>query len=96
MAHQYFVYILASRVRVLYVGVTGNLLRRMQEHRAHAIPEFATRHHVARLVHCEATGDAASAIAREKQIKGWLRCRKIELIERDNPLWDDLAAGWFE
>ena len=96
MAHAYFVYILASRSRVLYVGVTGNLLLRMHQHRTHAVPGSAARYRVTRLVDCEQTSDIASAIGREKQIKGWLRCRKIALIESENPRWDDLAADWFE
>ena len=84
-AKAFHVYILASRTRVLYVGVTSDLARRVAQHKRRAIPGFTARYNVDRLVHCEETGDALSSIAREKQIKGWLRSRKVALIEADNP-----------
>lgn len=91
----FHVYILASRSRVLYVGVTGDLLRRLHQHRTHALPGFTDRYRVDRLVHYEDTTDACAAIAREKQIKGWRRSKKVALIEQSNPTWSDLAADWF-
>jgi len=88
----YHVYIMASASRVLYIGVTGNLLRRIREHKEMRIPGFTARYHVTELVYFEAFGDIRVAIAREKQIKGWLRARKIALIESFNPTWRNLAA----
>jgi putative endonuclease len=96
MERTYFVYILSNRSRNLYVGVTGDLVRRMWEHHTHAVPGHTARYRIARLVYFEPIADPASAIAREKQIKGWLRSRKIALIERSNPTWEDLANDWFD
>ncbi|SRR6266480_7052456 len=91
----YFVYILASRTRVLYTGVTNDLARRMNEHKQGLIPGFTKQYRVTRLVHVEEFGDIRAAIAREKQIKGWIRARKLKLIEACNPTWEDLAQNWF-
>jgi putative endonuclease len=91
---QYFVYIMASRSRVLYVGITGALARRVYEHKYKAAPGFTCRYNVNRLVYYEATPDVRAAIAREKQIKGWLRSKKIALIESANPEWRDLSEAW--
>jgi putative endonuclease len=90
---QYYVYIMSSRNRVLYTGVTGNLVKRCYEHRTRAKECFSSRYRADRLVYCEATGDVRSAIEREKQIKGWRRERKIALIESVNPYWRDLSKG---
>ncbi|MGA0532115.1 GIY-YIG nuclease family protein [Hansschlegelia sp. KR7-227] len=88
---QYYVYILASgRHGTLYVGMTGDLIRRVYEHREKLTPGFTSRYGVTRLVHFEVFDDPASAIAREKQIKGWRRDYKTNVIERDNPDWHDL------
>ena len=89
----YWVYILASISRGLYVGVTNDIERRIQEHRSGAGSEFAARYRIRRLVYCEETPDIRAAIAREKQIKGWRRDKKIALIESANPSWVDLADG---
>jgi putative endonuclease len=91
MSHTYCVYTLASRSRNLYTGVTNNLERRMIEHRQGLVPGFTSRYKVFRLVAFELFGDIRDAIAREKEIKGWRREKKIRLIERDNPTWADLA-----
>ena len=91
MNRTYCVYILASRSRNLYTGVTGDLQRRMVEHRQGLVPGFTTRYRIFRLVHFELFGDIGDAIAREKEIKGWRREKKIWLIQRDNPMWQDLA-----
>ena len=91
----FHVYILASRSRRIYTGVTGNLQRRMYEHQHHLVPGFTDRYDIVRLVYFEAAGDPASAIAREKQIKGWLRAKKLALIEDMNPEWKDLSEGLF-
>ena len=89
----FHVYILASASRVLYIGVTNDLLRRIQEHKEMRVPGFTARYRITELVYFEAFGDIRVAIAREKQIKGWLRARKIALIEFFNPHWRDLSAN---
>lgn len=95
MSRAFYVYILASSTRELYVGITNNLQRRIREHREGTDPyAYVFRHTTTRLVRIEAAGKAYDAIRREKQLKGWTRRRKIELIERDNPAWEDLAAHW--
>ncbi len=85
---------MASRSRVLYVGVTNDLQRRVWEHKSHAVPGFTDRYNVTRLVHFEETANAMAAIEREKQIKGWRRDRKVALIESMNPNWKDLSEEW--
>lgn len=87
----YFVYILASRINgTLYVGVTNNLLSRVTQHREHMLKGFTKTYNVTRLVHYEMFADINEAIRREKQLKNWQRAWKIQLIEADNPRWDDL------
>ncbi|HET7457640.1 MAG TPA: GIY-YIG nuclease family protein [Gemmatimonadaceae bacterium] len=90
---QFYVYILASRSGRLYVGVTNDLRRRIHEHRTGG--DFAARYRITRLVYFETTANVRAAIAREKEIKGWLRERKLRLIEADNPDWRDLAEKWY-
>jgi putative endonuclease len=88
----YSVYILASFHRVLYIGITANLQERLIYHRSMANPTaFTTRYAVHRLVHIEEFTDVNDAIAREKQLKGWRRSKKIALIQKSNPHWEDLA-----
>jgi putative endonuclease len=94
MSRTYWIYILASRSRNLYVGVTNDLQRRMIEHRQGLVPGFTSRYKIFRLVHCEQFADIRDAIAREKEIKGWRREKKIWLIERDNPPWQDFAGNF--
>jgi len=94
MSRAYWVYIVASRSRNLYTGVTNDLQRRMIEHRHGLTPAFTARYKVFRLVHCEPFADIRDAIAREKEIKGWCREKKIWFIERDNPTWQDLAESF--
>ena len=95
MPRAYYVYILASDSRELYVGVTGKLAQRISQHRtAVSSTGYTAGHQIRRLVYCEATHDVRAAIRREKQIKGWNRRRKLELIETLNPDWNDLAEGW--
>jgi putative endonuclease len=88
----YYVYIMASRSRVLYIGVTNDLARRVNEHRQGATPGFTSRYRVTRLVYFEEFADIRAAIAREKVIKGWRRSRKISLVEKRNPTWEDLST----
>ncbi|MBI3744726.1 MAG: GIY-YIG nuclease family protein [Chloroflexi bacterium] len=82
------------RQGTMYVGVTNNLERRVQEHKQKVADGFTKEYGLTRLVYFEHTGEAMSAIEREKQIKGWLRRRKIELIESMNPNWRDLSTEW--
>jgi putative endonuclease len=91
MSRTYFVNILASRSRNLYTGVTNDLQRRMIEHRQGLVPGFTSRYRIFRLVHFGQFGDIRDAIAREKEIKGWRREKKIWLIERQNPTWQDFT-----
>ena len=90
----YFVYILTNRSRTLYTGVTNDLVRRVVEHRARQVPGFTAKYHLTDLVYFEETERIEEAIAREKQIKGWLRVKKIALIEGLNPEWKDLSECW--
>jgi len=92
---QYYVYILTNRKQgVLYTGVTNNLERRMYEHKNKLIPGFASKYNLKKLVYFEETIDVNAAITREKQIKGWLRKKKVALIESMNPDWKDLTEDW--
>lgn len=89
---QYYVYILTNKDhRVLYAGFTGNLTKRVWEHKEKAVPSFTSNYNVNRLVYYEETNDARSALEREKQIKGWRRAKKIALIKTINPTWRDLS-----
>ncbi len=91
MEHRCFVHILTNRHHtVLYTGVTSNLVRRAFEHREKITPGFTSRYNVDRLVFFEETSDIRAAIAREKQIKGGSRARKIALIDAMKPAWRDL------
>ena len=91
----YYVYILTNRDdSVLYIGVTSNLTKRLYEHRNHLADGFTKRYNVHKLVYFEQTTDVNSAIAREKQLKGWTRKKKIDLISKTNPEWIDLSATW--
>lgn len=90
-----YVYILASKKNgTLYTGVTSNLLRRLHEHKTHATEGFTSQHHITRLVWFIQGEDITAAIELEKKIKNRGRQWKINLIERDNPNWDDLSAAW--
>jgi putative endonuclease len=88
----FHVYIMASASRVLYIGVTSDLVRRVREHKEKKVPGFTERYRATELVYFEPFGDPRLAIAREKQLKGWLRARKIALVESFNPQWRDLGA----
>lgn len=92
--HNYYVYILASISRTLYIGMTNDLKRRIIEHRSGAGSEFTHKYHVHRLVYYESTDWVWTAIEREKELKSWRRALKIALIEDHNPAWRDLAADW--
>ena len=92
---EYYVYIMASHSKVLYVGVTNDLRRRVYQHR-NATRGFVAQFNVRQLVYFEDTGNISAAIAREKQLKRLPRRRKLRLIEAFNPFWNDLSAGWAE
>ena len=89
-------YIMTNRSRTLYTGVTNNLERRVQEHKSKINPGFTQKYNITQLAYYEETDDIQAAIAREKQIKGWLRVKKIALIESLNPNWRDLSTDWYE
>ena len=90
----YCFYIMASRSRTLYCGVTGNLGHRVFQHKSHAYAGFTDKYNIERLVYFERYGEVDRAIARETQVKKWSRAKKIALIESLNPTWGDLAEGW--
>ena len=92
---QFYVYVLTNATRRLYVGVTNDLQRRMYEHKHSITPGFTAKYKISWLVHFEQTPSNESAIAREKQIKGWGRDKKFALIESSNPQWRDLSQEWF-
>ena len=94
MRRAYHVYVLSSLSRCIYVGITNDLVRRLAEHKRGAVPGFTKKYRVTRLVHFEEYESVTTSITREKQLKRWPRARKDKQIERDNPDWHDLAAGW--
>jgi putative endonuclease len=79
----------------LYIGVTGNLHKRVFEHKFHRMGDFTDRYDVERLLHWESFDDVLNAIDREKQLKGWRRQKKVALIESQNPQWADLCRDWY-
>jgi putative endonuclease len=92
---QYYVYMMTNRSKTLYTGITNDLGRRVLEHKNKLIRGFTKRYNITKLVYCESVDDVDAAIRREKQIKGWLRSKKIALIEAENPQWKDLSEEWF-
>jgi len=90
--HRYFVYLMTNPGnRVLYTGVTGNLSKRVTEHRYGLVEGFSKKYNTRKLIYYEETDYINAALEREKQIKGWLRSKKIALIQSINPKWDDLS-----
>ena len=92
----FYVYIMTNNSRTLYVGMTNDLERRVFEHKTKQVPGFTSKYNITRLVYYEETNDPMIAINREKEIKGWLRAKKIALFAKSNPNWQDLAADWFD
>jgi putative endonuclease len=92
----YFVYILTNRSKTLYTGVTGSLIARVRRHKLGVGSDFAAKYKLERLVYFERFHDIRDAIEREKQIKGWLRSKKVALVVAVNPEWRDLSAEWYE
>lgn len=96
MSKSYYVYIMASkRNGTLYTGVTNNLARRVYEHKNNIIKGFTAIYKVHDLVYFEETNDINDALVYEKRIKGWVRNKKIALIESMNPTWKDLSKDWY-
>jgi putative endonuclease len=90
-----YVYIMSSKSATLYVGVTNDIKRRVYEHKNHLVEGFSDKYEVDRLVYVEEKEDPTSAIKREKQIKGWIREKKIKLIDSINPDWEDISQDWY-
>jgi putative endonuclease len=90
----YYVYLMSNVSRTLYVGVTNDLQRRVYEHKQKLTPGFTRKYNLTLLVYFETTSDIRAALTREKQIKGWLRAKKVALIESINPNWLDLSTEW--
>ncbi|HEY4131901.1 MAG TPA: GIY-YIG nuclease family protein [Gemmatimonadaceae bacterium] len=94
MPRYFFVYIVSSETRVLYIGITRELEIRLHQHRTAMGSKFCFRYKVFRLVFYEVFEDPYAAITREKQLKGWTRAKKVALIKRENPMWRDLSLDW--
>ena len=94
MDYTFYVYIVSSNSGTLYIGITNDIYRRMKEHKSGAFEGFASKYGCNRLVYYECYDRVLRAISREKQLKGWRREKKVALIERDNPRWQDLAENW--
>jgi putative endonuclease len=93
----YYVYMITNRKHgTIYTGVSSNLYHRMYQHKHKLIKGFSSRYNLTQLVYFETTRDIRAAITREKQIKGWVRKKKIALIESVNPEWNDLSKEWFD
>ena len=90
--HRYSVYILGSLSGTLSIGITGNLVFRVRQHKDHTFRGFTAKYEVDSPLYYETYGEVSTAIAREKQLKGWKRERKIALIEKSNPQWSDLRG----
>lgn len=93
---QYFVYIMTNASKTLYIGVTNNLIRRVSEHKNSQVKGFTYKYNIKKLVYFEQGDNIETAIQREKQLKGWLRKKKITLIESVNPDWRNLSEDWFD
>ena len=95
LTNQYYVYILSNKSKTLYIGVTNDLSRRLYEHKNKIIKGFTAKYNITELVYYEIHNDITEAIQREKQLKGWLRKKKIALIESVNQNWKDLSDEWY-
>jgi len=93
---EYYVYILSNKSGTLYTGVTNNLEQRVYQHRTKMVEGFTKKYNINMLLYFESTNDITIAIAREKQIKGMLRSKKLELIKTLNPELKDLSEEWFD
>ncbi|MEO7841197.1 MAG: GIY-YIG nuclease family protein [Anaerolineales bacterium] len=95
MRKEYYVYIMTNRSRTLYTGVTNDLMRRVHEHKNKLVKGFNSKYNIQYLPYYESTPGIHVAHKREKQIKGWLRAKKIVLINSMNPEWKDISEEWF-
>ena len=86
---------MGSKSGTLYVGVTSEIKKRVYEHKNHLMPGFTDKYNIDNLLYVETTGNASSAINREKQIKGWKSEKKVALIDSVNPAWNDLSEDWY-
>lgn len=92
----YYVYIMTNKMNTtLYVGVTNDIERRVYEHKNKENRCFTAKYNISKLVYFDETDDISYALQWEKTLKKWLRKWKVELIEKENPYWDDLAGDWF-
>jgi putative endonuclease len=91
----YYIYIMTNHLGTLYTGVTNNLIVRVYQHREGTVEGFTKKYKINRLVYFEETPSVNAALEREKEIKGWVRKKKIKLIESENPGWKDLSEDWF-
>ena len=96
MPKTYYVYIMASQRRVLYIGITSHIEIRVRQHKQHAFGGFTAKYNVTNLVYFERYGSVGKATRREKELKSWRREKKIDLIEPSNPKWRDLSYGWYQ
>ena len=92
----YYVYILSSQRRVLYIGITSHIERRVGQHKSHTFGGFTAKYNVTNLVYFERYSSVGRAIRREKELKDWRREKKATLIEATNPKWRDLSYGWYQ
>jgi putative endonuclease len=90
---RYYIYIMSNVSKMLYTGMTNNLSKRVEDHKLHRNEGFTSRYNIHQLIYYEEFQDVRKAIAREKEIKGWRREKKVALIERVNPSWKDLSRG---
>ena len=94
---QYYVYILTNwNNKLCYIGVTNDLERRLYEHKNELADGYTKKYHIHKLVYYEYTSYVRAALEREKQLKGWTRAKKNALIEKENPLWEDLSLAWYQ
>ena len=90
----YYVYMMTNQTRTIYTGMTNNLQKRVYQHKHKLLPGFTSDYNLSRLAYFETFDDVLGAIRREKQIKGWLRAKKVALIIEHNPTWRDLSEDW--
>ena len=94
--NQYYIYIMTNKSGTLYVGMTNDIKKRVYEHKNKLIAGFTKKYNINRLIYFETFSDVYSAITREKTIKGWLRKKKIDLVNSTNPYWNDLSSDWYD
>jgi putative endonuclease len=92
--YHFYIYILASRSRTLYIGFTNDICLRIKQHREKRPGSHTAKYNIDRLVYYEHFTYVLNAIAREKELKDWNRAKKVVLIEQEDPTWEDLAADW--